>query len=360
MVGLVLVVVAFPVLFWNEGRAVKTRKDLTQGSKEFVSVDASKIDSANEGRLIHLTAEAITSDTLSDEALNIQSSALVLRRKVEMFQWKEETETRKKKKLGGGVDTEKRYTYHQVWEEGRIESSKFRESAKHRNPQLPIESTTWTASPVMVGVFKLSDSLASGLRDFTPLEINPEVELPETLNEMKLKKQQDTLYLASEPSNPQIGDVRITYEHVLPSVVSIVSKQKGDSFEGFKGNSGTTIDMLMTGEHDGESMFAAAQKSNKILTWILRAVGFVVMFFGFNLIFKPLPVIADVLPIAGSVVGVGVGIVAFLLAAPLSLITISMAWIFYRPLIGIPLLILAGVGLFFLFKKVAGYKKSTI
>jgi hypothetical protein len=46
------------------------------------------------------------------------------------------------------------------------------------------------------------------------------------------------------------------------------------------------------------------------------------------------------------------------LAASFSLLTIAIAWIFYRPLIGIPLLIASGVGIFFLIKKVVDYKKS--
>ena len=112
------------------------------------------------------------------------------------------------------------------------------------------------------------------------------------------------------------------------------------------------------GKHTADAMFTSAQESNKMLTWILRVVGFVVMFIGFSLLFKPLSVVADVLPIAGDIVGIGTGIVAFLLAAPLSLITIAVAWIFYRPLIGVPLLILAGVGLFFLFKKFAAVRKA--
>ena len=124
------------------------------------------------------------------------------------------------------------------------------------------------------------------------------------------------------------------------------------------GDSGTTINMLQVGEHSGDSMFEGAQKSNKVFTWILRVVGFVLMFFGFNLIFRPLSVVADVLPIAGTIVGVGTGIVAFLLAAPLSLITIAVAWIFYRPLIGIPLLVVAGIGIFFLIKKLIAQKKA--
>ena len=45
--GLLLVIAAFPVLFINEGCAVKTRKTLDQGNKEFVHVDPTAIDTSN-------------------------------------------------------------------------------------------------------------------------------------------------------------------------------------------------------------------------------------------------------------------------------------------------------------------------
>ena len=91
-------------------------------------------------------------------------------------------------------------------------------------------------------------------------------------------------------------------------------------------------------------MIQQAQESNRILTWILRLVGFLLMLAGLNMIFKLLSVVADVLPILGDIVGAGMGIISFLLAAVLSLITIAIAWIFYRPLLGIVLVVVA-VGL---------------
>lgn len=356
--GLIMVVIAFPVLFWNEGRAVKTRKDLNQGTDEFVHVDAAEVNSSNEGKLIHLTGEATTTDQLKDETLSIQSTALVMKRTVEMYQWKENTKTTRKKKLGGSEQSTTTYSYDKVWAEGRIDSSSFNQSKKYSNPSLPIDSTSWTAQPISVGGFTLSNNLVSQLKGLSLLPIDQDTKLPETVSGRKLQLHNDHIYLASSPQTAQLGDVRISYQVIQPTKVSIVSQQKGNSFEGFKGDAGTSINMLMIGEHSGAAMFETAQANNKTMTWILRGVGFVVMFIGFNLLFRPLSVVADVLPIAGTIVGVGTGIVAFLLAAPLSLITVSIAWIFYRPLIGVPLLLLAGVGLFFLFKKVVAYKKN--
>ena len=55
LVGLVLFVLAFPLLFWNEGRAVTTYKTLQEGGNIVVSVAADKVDPSNAGRLINLT-----------------------------------------------------------------------------------------------------------------------------------------------------------------------------------------------------------------------------------------------------------------------------------------------------------------
>jgi LPXTG-motif cell wall-anchored protein len=75
-------------------------------------------------------------------------------------------------------------------------------------------------------------------------------------------------------------------------------------------------------------------------------------------VFRPLVVVADVIPLFGDLLQMGIGIFALLVAVPLSLITISIGWVFYRPLIGIPLLVAgvaALVGAFVLFRK----KKKT-
>ena len=64
---------------------------------------------------------------------------------------------------------------------------------------------------------------------------------------------------------------------------------------------------------------------------------------------SPLSVLGDVTPFIGTLIGVGTGIVSFVLGFALSLGTISIARLFYRPFIGIPLLIAAiALPIFFL------------
>ena len=99
-------------------------------------------------------------------------------------------------------------------------------------------------------------------------------------------------------------------------------------------------------------MFAAAERENTVITWLLRVGGFLLMCFGVSRIFRPLVVVADVVPFFGNLIGMGVGLVSFVVAAPLSLLTIAVAWVFYRPLLGIGLL-LAAVAIFVGIKKLS-------
>jgi hypothetical protein len=64
-----------------------------------------------------------------------------------------------------------------------------------------------------------------------------------------------------------------------------------------------------------------------MMTWILRLVGWFCMFTGISLVFRPLTVMADVIPLFGSVLEVGVALLGFAIATPLTLLTIAIAWI---------------------------------
>ena len=76
-----------------------------------------------------------------------------------------------------------------------------------------------------------------------------------------------------------------------------------------------------------EAMFAAAQSENTVIAWPLRFISFIVMFVGTASIFKPLKVLADVLPLAGRIVGAGTGFIALLLSFVGAITIIALAWL---------------------------------
>ena len=62
LIGIVLIIAAIVLLFWNEGRAVTTARSLAEGSHAVVAVGSASVDPANDGKLVYvggdLTARA--------------------------------------------------------------------------------------------------------------------------------------------------------------------------------------------------------------------------------------------------------------------------------------------------------------
>ncbi len=343
LVGLILFVISFPLLFWNEGRALKQYKTLEEGSGTVVSVSAESVSPANEGRLIHVTGIADTGETLTDATFGISAQALKLKRVADMYQWEEKVQSQTKKQLGGGTETVKIYTYSKTWSERPVDSSMFKDPSGHQNPgAFPYETAVVTADKVTLGAFALSPPLVGKIDNFEALPLASDTPLPEPFKG-SVTLADDGFYRGSNPAAPQVGDVRVRFMVANPAEVSVIARQTGHTFEPYATKAGGTIELLQMGNHSADAMIRQAQESNAMLAWILRLVGFLLMLGGLNLIFKPLSVFVDVLPILGTIVGVGTGFVSFLVSAILTLVTIAVAWIFYRPLLGIALIAVAVV-----------------
>ena len=76
--GIILFIVAFPVLWLNEGYAVKTARLLTKGAKTVIDVSSDRVDPANEGKLVHVTGTATTGETVTDPMLGVSASEAIL------------------------------------------------------------------------------------------------------------------------------------------------------------------------------------------------------------------------------------------------------------------------------------------
>lgn len=334
---------AFPLLVWNEGRAVKTARSLEEGAGAVVSVSADRVDAGNQGKLVHVSGDATTAETLADPDFAVSAPAIRLKRAVEMFQWKEDTKSETRNKLGGGTETVKTYSYRKTWDDDLISSSGFEHPDGHQNPgDKPFPDHEWTADTVKLGGFRLSSSQVGRLDKWETVTVDSAAKVPAaTAARATLVPNQNQFYVGKDAANPAIGDARITFKAVRPAVVSLVARQVNDSFESYLAKAGGTVDLLEYGPKSAESMFQAAQDANSTLTWILRGVGFFIMFLGLVLVFKPISTFGDVIPIVGTLLGAGLAVFAGVVALALSLITIAISWLVFRPVLGIGLLVLA-------------------
>lgn len=361
--GLLLFVVSFVVLFVNEGMSFRRGSVLAEVSKIAVTVDSKSVDPGNDHKVVHFTGDA-SGETLIDKDFNVTQTAIHLQRKVEMYQWKEvEHKESKKNAVGGGETTTTWYTYEKVWSDKPIKSAEFtgtdrdtgvRGSVGFTNPAVfPVTGQTLDANVVMVGAFKLPHDLIEKINNYQNVPATDSMASGMS-DEWKDKAvvRQGLVYLRGDdrkpdPSGPQVGDVKVSFRAVPPGPVSVMAQQAGSTLEPYHAKDGDFAE-LHTGIESKETMIKAEQGKNAMQTWILRLVGFIVMWVGLAVALSPLKVLADVIGIVGDIVGMGIALMTGLIALALSVLTIGVAWLFYRPLIGVPLVLVgvAGIVLF--------------
>lgn len=355
--GIILVPGSVILMGWNEYRTVHRERGLKEGKQLVQTVaDPNHVDSSLDQKLIHLTGQARTDEVLSDRQFHIEQVAIKLSRNVEMFQWDEEKHTESRKKTGGGTTTRTTYTYHEKWCPGRNKSENFHNSNGHTNPKAHFGGQSHVAKNVGIGAYQIDNELKSSISGFKDIAwSNAILEKldPELRDQVKIEGK--WLYWSEHgtagESNPTIGDQRIKISFIPSDVdVSLIAQQSGNSFAPFHTSNGEKLHRLFMGNLSSDQVFQKLFSENTMWAWILRGLGLFLCTFGFGLILGPIGVIADVIPFLGSLTRGATFFVSLLLAVCISSVTISLSWIAVRPLIGIPLLLVAVGAGFWLFR----------
>ena len=412
--GFIIFCLATALLWWNEGRAVKTEKMLDEAGNAYVEMEnPNKKDASLEGELICGTAMATTEDSLSDAQFGVGAKAIALRRTVEYYQWVEHSESKSEDKLGGKQVTTTTYTYSKQWVSSPVQSSQFKDPAyQNKNMVLTtIDEAEQYAENVSFGAYKLSESLIHSIssREGLDLAISedlltqfdkstqaayerfygvqksvqqqptqqpaPQPAIPDSIrallsdsakavldslqavNDSIVKSManaenkkdlqyvhqaSNVLYFGRVPGSPEVGDVRVTFEIVVPAKVTVMAVVDGDSFKPYKAKNGKRFQTLVMGKKSGDEIIDAEKEANNMILWALRILGVMLVIAGLKGIFGFLETILKVVPFIANIFGWGVGIVCTVVGVVWSLIVIALAWLFYRPLLGIALLVLAG------------------
>jgi transmembrane protein TMEM43 len=341
--GVVLIILSCIGLFWNEGRAVQTAKSLTEGAGLVVDVDAGRVDPANEGKLVHVTGDMKAAIKPNDAEFGVSVDGLRLVRTVEMYQWKEEKKTETKKNTGGSEEEVTTYSYVRGWSDSSIDSSRFKVPDGHANPAKRYNDASFAGRDVTLGAFHPSERIVQMLPASQNVPVDAAMaEALRTRISGPVQASEGRFYLGNDPTQPRIGDMRVSYKLVPAGIVSIVGRQAGSDFADYQTHAGDTLLMVKSGSMSAADMFKAAERDNAIFTWIIRAVGAVAMFFGFLLILNPLVVVADFVPMIGNILGAGASLVSLMATAILAPIVIAIAWFWYRPIVGIIVLVAGG------------------
>lgn len=369
--GFIIFIAGTALLWWNEGRVVKTDKMLNEA--QGVTIELENIDRINpemDGKLVHATGFANTQDSLIDPIFGVGVTAVRLVRDVEYYQWVEQSHQERKEKLGGKQEITTTYTYKKQWTSSPVESADFHDPSYQKSNYVlnSADSERWFAQNVTFGAFQLNERQIQSISGEEPVALsldsatlagwNKECQQvlscqngTHTDSLLLVHVRDNQLYYGVSPNSPAVGDVRITFTKVMPAQITIIAQQKGNTFTSFRAKNGKTFSTLVMGTKDAAEIYEGAHEDNHIIMWILRIVGVLLVIGGLRGIFGILETLMKVVPFLANIVGFGVGLICFVVGLVWSLVIIALAWLFYRPLIGIALLAIAGFLIcFFAFK----------
>ncbi len=333
LIGPLLIIAAIVLLWWNEGRAVQAIVGLKDAASQVVEAEPQGPSAANEGKLIHVTGQATAQSPIQDSDVGIAFAGQVaVSRTAEMYQWKETKKEETQDNLGGGTTTKTTYDYTREWSDDAINSSEFKYPDNHQNPEMPFRNKRFAASDAKLGGWTLDAGTLDRVNYAAAL--TPDAPAGWT-------RSGDNLY-RGDASAPKVGDMRVRYVG-LPSgtTISLLAKQSGNGFGVFTTKNGYQLELAAVGNQSAAELIEGKRKAEATLTWILRAVGTLVMVLGFAVFLAPLSTMAAVIPLLGGVVRGAVGLIALAIGVPLSILVIAFAWLAYRPILGIGLILLA-------------------
>ncbi|XP_043934536.1 transmembrane protein 43 isoform X2 [Protopterus annectens] len=346
-IGVLMFALSFYLLFSNEGRALQTANSLNEGLSLVVSLeDVNFVNQQIDGKLVHLTGPLRTSKPLFDPNYGISIQAAKLKRQVEMYQWVEYDDSREYEE-NGEVKKETRYSYNTEWKSEVVDSRKFDREIGHENPSAKaVECFTAAAHDIALGKFLLSKGLIEEINNFKQISL-AKLESPHA----EIVVDEDYFYHSSNPRRPEVGDLRVSFFYAGLSegesmqspadVVTVVAQQRGSRLDSYKTKSGDELEILYMESLSAKEVFERQHEGNFMKTWALRVGGWLMMFVGINLMTRILHTLVDWFPVVRDLVNLGLKLFAASVATSLSLLTVAVGWLFYRPIWALLIAVLA-------------------
>lgn len=330
-----MIVIGIGLLWWNEGNDVKNIKTIEEAKSVLVNVSSEKVESSNEGKLVSTNGKMVVEDEyLMDSTFNLQSPKTAkLIRVVEMLQWVEKEED---------SDDYVTYTYEKKWLSEIEDSDSFSDTTKINPSTMPYESEVFFADNVSLGAFTINDRQKAMLDTSATVTLGDTVSIPDGYY-----KVDNYIASVSDLSSADVGAVRISFKYNNDKEISVLGKQTGSTITSYTSKQGKTLFRVESGILTGEEIIDVVEQENNVLKWIFRVLGVICNMAGFAALLSPIAFLVKWIPLLGNGIAKFIKGIGSLVGLAVSFVVIAIAWIFFRPLIGI--LLLAGVvGIVFL------------
>lgn len=321
-IGIALFAGSFYVFYWNEGR--KDMSVLAATAKDISATDVGA-NKPFDGLLVAAAGQFTTDETLGDGLYLKPGNYIKIEREVEMYAWTEETEEKTRTNTGGSQTTTTTYSYTKEWTSSPESSNGFKHPEGHHNPEKTIDDYEGNVGNAKVGAYMIGMAGVQ-LPRLSALQLDEE--------NIKLKgnavlEGNQYIYVdngGGSLATPAVGDLRISYSVLIPGKnVTIIGRLDGPAISAFVDQKFGKLYRVFEGSK--EQAVAVLHTEYVMWKWIFRGIGFLCMWMGLSLVFGPISVVLDILPVAGSISRALIGGVCFLISLVLSGITIFVSMI---------------------------------
>jgi len=237
VIGIIMLVFSFPVLWFNESRAARMESLLSIGRSQARSVTGAVSDQDSRNWLVHLNGEPMKSAAkVSDDRFDASfaDDCVRLRSSVEVFQVIEHEEKKEREKFGGGKETVTTFRYSEQWSSQWHDSSTYNERSRQNSKPSGLELGTKVKECGRVeygGGFLLSAELVQQCDDFKPAQerLGAKARLLKGSCEFSLSP--DGYYYhrvggqQGRDVPAQVGDARVKLEYVPDGPATVLALQ---------------------------------------------------------------------------------------------------------------------------------------
>ncbi|XP_066143904.1 transmembrane protein 43 homolog [Euwallacea fornicatus] len=335
LIGILALCSGLYLLTWNEGRAVHHHHSLEETYNSAISLNLfNKLEPEYDGHVVHISSDLKVDEPLGELEYGISIQAVKLKRRVQMYQWVEETSPR-----DDVVEQQsyKDYYYITEWRDKLVDSDNFYIRFGHENPkEIPLKTVTYVAPLVRLGPFYLSDSLKDKFTEFETLTSD------ERPGRSDIKLHMGIYYHCHDVFNPEVGDIRVQFSYAGPTdePVTIVARQEKGTLVPYITSKGKEIALVRYGKLDLNQIFSAEHWDFKLETWKLRLYGAFCIYFAVICWARLLKIIlCNCVPTFSNIIsGEAIDGMNFLVAGSIALFVIALAWVAHRPLLGMSLI----------------------
>ncbi|XP_048481836.1 transmembrane protein 43 homolog [Plutella xylostella] len=331
-------------LIWAESQTIRSNLMLEELVSAAVTVDVHSDDEVSrlEGRVVHTVGPLRILEPITEPDYNIQVQAVKLRKRVQMYQWIEETSDQEHFLTEPGDESQKTYWYHKDWRDYVVDSNLFYIRPGHENPtSMPLFSETHVADYVKIGWLNLGLDVKRKVNDYYEIWSDSRPERTD------IKLHSGFYFHGDSALEHEIGDLRVHFSYAgreedIYTAVGLVEAGTIQPYTAPSFPSADPISLLRKGSFSLQQLHDLERRDANVHTWKYRFLGFIQVFASAMTLHPDwVPLFLQCTWVSNNLRRCSRVWVNFVLSVSYTLFIVSLPWLVHKPMFGLLVLCLA-------------------